>query len=88
MCQTGPVAKTIQVRNVPERLHRELRKRARAQRQTLTDYVEQLLERELSRSPAEYADEAYERKVFSTPGVTEALDEALQEIDALKRPPR
>jgi len=43
----------IQVRNVPERLHRELSRRARARGQTLTDYIQELLEREVARPPAE-----------------------------------
>ena len=48
----------IQVRNVPERLHRELARRAKAQGKTLTDYIQQLLEREASRPPA---DEVFDR---------------------------
>ena len=43
------MVKMIQVRNVSDRLHRELVRRARMQGQTLTDYVEQILERELAR---------------------------------------
>ena len=39
----------IQVRNVPERLHRELTRRARALDMTLTHYVQQILEREVAR---------------------------------------
>ena len=39
----------IQVRNVPDRLHRELTRRARASGETLTDYVERILEREVAR---------------------------------------
>ncbi len=39
----------IQVRNVPERLHRELIRRARASGQTLAEYVERILEREVAR---------------------------------------
>jgi hypothetical protein len=39
----------IQVRNVSERLHRELARRARASGETLTEYVERILEREISR---------------------------------------
>lgn len=35
--------------------------------------------------PGEVASEEYERKVFTTPGVVEALEEALQEAEALKR---
>ena len=46
------MSKMIQVRNVPDRLHRELTKRAKARSQTLTDYIQQLLERELARPPA------------------------------------
>jgi antitoxin FitA len=39
----------IQVRNVPDRLHRELTRRARASGESLTDYVERILEREVAR---------------------------------------
>lgn len=44
--------KMIQVRNVPDRLHRELVRRARAQGRTLTDYIQEILEREVARPPA------------------------------------
>jgi plasmid stability protein len=46
------MSKMIQVRNVPDKLHRELRKRAKARGQTLTDYIQALLEREVARPPA------------------------------------
>ena len=52
------MSKMIQVRNVPDRLHRELVKRAGARGQTLTDYVQDVLEREVSRPPAH---EVFER---------------------------
>ena len=39
----------IQVRNVPDRLHKELVRRARSRGQTLTDYIQGILEREVSR---------------------------------------
>lgn len=42
----------IQVRNVPDRLHRELTRRAKARGQALTDYIQELLEREVARPPA------------------------------------
>lgn len=45
------MSKMIQVRNVPERLHRELRQRAAARGQTLTDYIQEILEREMARPP-------------------------------------
>lgn len=43
------MSKMIQVRNVPDRLHRALMKRAKASGQTLTDYIQSLLEREMAR---------------------------------------
>jgi plasmid stability protein len=52
------MSKMIQVRNVPNRLHRELTRRARGRGQTLTDYIQDILEREVSRPPAE---EVFER---------------------------
>lgn len=39
----------IQVRNVPDRLHRELVRRAKAEGKTLSDFIEALLEREVER---------------------------------------
>lgn len=47
-----PKTKMIQVRSVPERLHRELMKRARALGLALTDYIQGILEREVARPPA------------------------------------
>lgn len=46
------MAKMIQVRNVPDRLHRAVTKRARAAGQSLTDYIQSLLEREMSKPEA------------------------------------
>ena len=48
----------IQVRNVPEPLHRELRRRAKIRGLTLTGYIQNILEREVARPPA---DEIVER---------------------------
>jgi len=47
------MARMIQVRNVPDRLHRELMRRAKARGQTLTAYIQELLERETTRPPRE-----------------------------------
>lgn len=47
------MSKMIQVRNVPDRLHAELVQRAGARGQTLTDYIQGILEREIARPPAE-----------------------------------
>lgn len=52
------MAKMIQVRNVPDWLHEELVGRARRSRRSLTDYVQDVLEREVARPPA---DEVFER---------------------------
>ncbi len=52
------MSKMIQVRNVPDKLHRELVRRAKLKGQTLSDYIETLLEREVERPPA---DEVFER---------------------------
>jgi hypothetical protein len=49
MCHSRGMAKMIQVRNVSDRLHRELIKRAQERGQTLTDFIEGLLEREVAR---------------------------------------
>lgn len=47
------MARMIQVRHVRAETHRELVRRARARGQTLTRYVEEILERETSRPPRE-----------------------------------
>ena len=45
--------RNLQVRDVPDPLHRELKRRAKARGETLTDYVQGILEREVTRPPAE-----------------------------------
>ena len=55
----------IQVRNVPDRLHRELVKRAKRRGVTLTRYIQDILEREVARPPA---DEVFDR-IEASPGV-------------------
>ena len=45
------MAKMIQVRDVPDRLHRELVRRAKQSGMTLTEYIQRILEREVSRPP-------------------------------------
>lgn len=52
------MSKMVQVRNVSDRLHRELVRRAKARGQTLSAYIEELLEREVALPPAE---EVFER---------------------------
>jgi antitoxin FitA len=53
MWHDDAMPKMIQVRNVPDKLHAELTRRARKRRQTLTDYVQSILEREVSNQPRE-----------------------------------
>ena len=45
------MAKMIQIRNVSDALHAELMRRAQLQGQTLTAYLEEILEREVARPP-------------------------------------
>lgn len=47
------MVKMIQVRNVPNRTHGELKRRAKARGQTLTAYIEEILEREVARPTKE-----------------------------------
>jgi antitoxin FitA len=49
MFQRSVMTKMIPVRNVPENLHRELVQRARRRGLTLTDFIQQILEREVAR---------------------------------------
>lgn len=52
------MTKNLQVRDLPDPIHRELRRRAKARGETLTDYVQGILERAVARPPA---DEVFER---------------------------
>ena len=56
------MSKMIQVRNVPERLHRELVRRARARNQTLTDFIQETLEREVARPLSDDVFDRIERR--------------------------
>src|SRR3970282_235198 len=47
------MSKMIQIRHVPACLHRELVRRAKARGLTLTQYLQEILEREVSRPAAE-----------------------------------
>lgn len=47
------MARNLQVRDIPDNLHRELKRRAKARGVPLTDYVQGILEREVARPPAE-----------------------------------
>ena len=60
------MSKMIQVRNVPDKLHKELVRRAKVKGQTLSDYIAFILEREVERPAAE---EVFERVARGTPVV-------------------
>lgn len=47
------MGKMLQIRNVSPELHAELVRRAKSASKTLTDYVEDVLEREVARPPRE-----------------------------------
>lgn len=64
MCHGVRMSKMIQVRNVPDKLHRELVRRAERRELTLTDYIQAILEREVARPPAE---EVFERIASRAP---------------------
>lgn len=51
MCNVSSMSKMIQVRNVPDDLHGELVRRAERSGRTLTDYIQEILEREVARPP-------------------------------------
>lgn len=56
--------KMIQIRNVPDGLHRELRRRAKLRGQPLTAFIAEILEREVATPPRE---EVFERIRRRTP---------------------
>ena len=47
------MAKMIQVRNVPDKVHRELVRRAKKKGQSLSDYIKGLIARDVERPPME-----------------------------------
>ena len=58
----------IQVRNVSDALHRELTRRARASGQTLTAYVERILERDVARPQPQEVFDRIARRPTVDPG--------------------
>lgn len=72
----------LQIRNLPEEMKRALRRRAEALDMTMSDYVRELLEEDLSRPTADELLERLERLPSAPPGTCGAdlLEEARQEI--------
>lgn len=71
--------KTLQVRNVPEDLHRRLKMRAAAQGRSLSDLVLEELKRSLDRPTRQ---EVLERIRAETPIEVDSVDEVRKERDA------
>ena len=71
----------IQVRNVPDALHRELVRRAEARGMSLTAYVQSILEREISRMPL---DEVVDRLRELPP--SDLTEVVVEEIRARRGP--
>jgi antitoxin FitA len=76
------MAKMIQVRNVSDRVHRELTRRARKRGQTLTGYIEELLEREVSRP----SRDEWEARLRTREPVDVSIDEIVADIRAMRGP--
>lgn len=64
MFHFSDMTKMIQVRNVPDSLHRELVRRADLLGLSLTDYIQRILEREVARPTPE---EVYQRVASRAP---------------------
>jgi hypothetical protein len=79
------MSKVVQLRNVPERLHRELVRRARAQGLTLTEYIRALLEREVAPLRASEVFDRIERRPPVRVGCR-AADLVREERAASERP--
>lgn len=78
----------IQVRNVPAPLHEELKRRAARRGETLTDYIQGILEREVAALPMdEWLERARELEpVDSSASTAEMIREARDErTEALLR---
>lgn len=69
--------KNLQVRDVPDPLHRELKRRAEASGRTLTDYVQEILERAVARPPAE--------EVFARIRASEPVDLGCDASDLIRK---
>jgi len=73
MCNGEEMTKMIQVRNVPDGLHRELMRRAGLHGQALTDYVQDILEREVAKPDrTELLERILRRKPVDLVGLTAA----------------
>jgi hypothetical protein len=70
----------IQIRDVRPELHAELVRRAKLRGTTLTAYIEEILEREVARPPAEEVFDRIEAREPIAAITTAAIVEAIREI--------
>lgn len=77
------VARMIQIRDVRPELHAELVRRAKLHGSTLTAYIEEILEREVARPPA---DEVFDRIEARGRLSTLTSDEIVQMIREIRGP--
>lgn len=76
------MGKMLQVRNLPPRVHSELQRRANKAGRTLTDYVQEILEREVARPPREevFARVRRRQRVALSRRASEYVSEARREV--------
>lgn len=82
MCHPAGMAVMIQVRNVPDSVHRELVRRAQARGMSLTAYVQSILEREVGRLPVEEVI----RRLHERPPIKGVTGSAVDHIRARRGP--
>jgi predicted DNA-binding protein len=75
----------IQVRNVPPELHRELKRRARLSGKPLTTYIQEILEREVERPPADEFWERFRERIKGRRS-TATIEEVVASIREMRGP--
>jgi len=75
----------IQVRNVPPELHRELKRRARLSGKPLTTYIQEILEREVERPPADEFWERFRERIKGRQS-TATIEEVVASIREMRGP--
>lgn len=71
--------KMIQVRNVPDRLHRELVRRAKKRGTTLTAYIQEILEDEVAFEPIDDVLDDIERRGPLARGIDIPVEQIIRE---------
>ena len=72
----------LQIKNIPPHLHQALRERAELENMTMSDYVIDILQRDLDLpSPRQWLASLRDRQLVTTDEVVPALDAARDERD-------